>query len=92
MKLPSAPPKQSRFLRSQQDLKAKFEQQSAEGGGGGECDGGFCCFHHKTFITFIYLRYPVGACDHMTCSSDLPYLTLGVMVIQAVLNPQVDLF
>uniref|UniRef100_A0A3P8X5N1 Cytoskeleton associated protein 5 n=1 Tax=Cynoglossus semilaevis TaxID=244447 RepID=A0A3P8X5N1_CYNSE len=38
VKLPSAPPKQSRFLRSQQDLKAKFEQQSAEGGGGGECD------------------------------------------------------
>lgn len=47
MKLPSAPPKQSRFLRSQQDLKAKFEQQSAEGGGGGECDGGFCCCRPK---------------------------------------------
>lgn len=31
VKLPSAPPKQSRFLRSQQDLKAKFEQQQAQG-------------------------------------------------------------
>ncbi|XP_024136733.1 cytoskeleton-associated protein 5 isoform X2 [Oryzias melastigma] len=32
VKLPSAPPKQSRFLRSQQDLKAKFEQQQVQGG------------------------------------------------------------
>ncbi|KAM6926731.1 cytoskeleton-associated protein 5 isoform 1-T1 [Lycodopsis pacificus] len=32
VKLPSAPPKQTRFLRSQQDLKAKFEQQQAQGG------------------------------------------------------------
>lgn len=32
VKLPSAPPKQSRFLRSQQDLRAKFEQQQAQGG------------------------------------------------------------
>ncbi|XP_053175118.1 cytoskeleton-associated protein 5 isoform X3 [Scomber japonicus] len=31
VKLPTAPPKQSRFLRSQQDLKAKFEQQQAQG-------------------------------------------------------------
>lgn len=31
VKLPSAPPKQTRFLRSQQDLKAKFEQQQAQG-------------------------------------------------------------
>ncbi|XP_058500343.1 cytoskeleton-associated protein 5 isoform X2 [Solea solea] len=36
-KLPSSPPKQTRFLRSQQDLKAKFEQQSAQGGA--ESDG-----------------------------------------------------
>ncbi|XP_040894038.1 cytoskeleton-associated protein 5 isoform X2 [Toxotes jaculatrix] len=32
VKLPSSPPKQSRFLRSQQDLKAKFEHQQAQGG------------------------------------------------------------
>ncbi|KAJ8413053.1 hypothetical protein AAFF_G00106350 [Aldrovandia affinis] len=32
VKLPSAAPKQSRFLRSQQDLKAKFEQQQAVDG------------------------------------------------------------
>ncbi|XP_072242822.1 cytoskeleton-associated protein 5 isoform X2 [Leuresthes tenuis] len=32
VKLPSSPPKQSRFLRSQQELKAKFEQQQAQGG------------------------------------------------------------
>ncbi|KAM9854380.1 cytoskeleton-associated protein 5 [Aulostomus maculatus] len=32
VKLPPSPPKQSRFLRSQQDLKAKFEQQQAQGG------------------------------------------------------------
>uniref|UniRef100_A0A671X7N4 Cytoskeleton associated protein 5 n=1 Tax=Sparus aurata TaxID=8175 RepID=A0A671X7N4_SPAAU len=32
VKLPSSPPKQTRFLRSQQDLKAKFEQQQAIGG------------------------------------------------------------
>ncbi|XP_077372476.1 cytoskeleton-associated protein 5 isoform X3 [Festucalex cinctus] len=31
VKLPSSPPKQSRFLRSQQDLKAKFQQQQAQG-------------------------------------------------------------
>ncbi|XP_074487606.1 cytoskeleton-associated protein 5 isoform X2 [Sebastes fasciatus] len=30
-KLPSSPPKQTRFLRSQQDLKAKFEQHQAQG-------------------------------------------------------------
>ncbi|XP_028287106.1 cytoskeleton-associated protein 5 isoform X2 [Parambassis ranga] len=32
VKLPSSPAKQTRFLRSQQDLKAKFEQQQAQGG------------------------------------------------------------
>ncbi|XP_060892346.1 cytoskeleton-associated protein 5 isoform X2 [Labrus mixtus] len=32
VKLPTAPPKQTRFLRSQQDLKAKFEQHQAQGG------------------------------------------------------------
>ncbi|KAM6937380.1 cytoskeleton-associated protein 5 [Xenentodon cancila] len=32
VKLPQGPPKQTRFLRSQQDLKAKFEQQQAQGG------------------------------------------------------------
>ncbi|KAL1247383.1 hypothetical protein QQF64_022759 [Cirrhinus molitorella] len=37
VKLPTAAPKQSRFLRSQQDLKAKFEQQQAAGGD--EADG-----------------------------------------------------
>lgn len=31
VKLPTSPPKQSRFLRSQQDLRAKFEQQQAQG-------------------------------------------------------------
>lgn len=31
VKLPSGPPKQTRFLRSQQELKAKFEQQQADG-------------------------------------------------------------
>nr|XP_040018172.1 cytoskeleton-associated protein 5-A isoform X2 [Gasterosteus aculeatus aculeatus] len=31
VKLPSSPPKQTRFLRSQQDLKAKFEQHQAHG-------------------------------------------------------------
>ncbi|XP_045892888.1 cytoskeleton-associated protein 5 isoform X2 [Micropterus dolomieu] len=36
VKLPSAPSKQTRFLRSQQDLKAKFEQQHALGGE--QCD------------------------------------------------------
>lgn len=33
----AAAPKQTRFLRSQQELKAKFEQQQAVGGDG---DGG----------------------------------------------------
>uniref|UniRef100_A0A8C7MGI3 Cytoskeleton associated protein 5 n=1 Tax=Oncorhynchus kisutch TaxID=8019 RepID=A0A8C7MGI3_ONCKI len=37
VKLPTAAPKQSRFLRSQQALKAKFEQQQAAGGD--EADG-----------------------------------------------------
>uniref|UniRef100_H3CGY6 Cytoskeleton associated protein 5 n=1 Tax=Tetraodon nigroviridis TaxID=99883 RepID=H3CGY6_TETNG len=32
VKLPQTPPKQSRFLRSQQELKARFEQQQAQGG------------------------------------------------------------
>uniref|UniRef100_A0AAQ4PAT7 Cytoskeleton associated protein 5 n=1 Tax=Gasterosteus aculeatus aculeatus TaxID=481459 RepID=A0AAQ4PAT7_GASAC len=31
VKLPSSPPKQTRFLHSQQDLKAKFEQHQAHG-------------------------------------------------------------
>ncbi|XP_034021568.1 cytoskeleton-associated protein 5-A-like, partial [Thalassophryne amazonica] len=35
VKLPPSPPKQTRFLRSQQDLKAKFEQQ-AQGGDNSE--------------------------------------------------------
>lgn len=40
-KLPASTPKQSRFLRSQQDLKAKHEQQQQlkESGGGDEADG-----------------------------------------------------
>uniref|UniRef100_A0A672RB14 Cytoskeleton-associated protein 5-like n=1 Tax=Sinocyclocheilus grahami TaxID=75366 RepID=A0A672RB14_SINGR len=37
VKLPTAAPKQTRFLRSQQDLKTKFEQQQADGGD--EADG-----------------------------------------------------
>ncbi|ETE68319.1 Cytoskeleton-associated protein 5, partial [Ophiophagus hannah] len=37
VKLPSSTPKQSRFLRSQQEMKAKFEQQQAAGG---DADGG----------------------------------------------------
>lgn len=37
VKLPTSAPKQSRFLRSQQDLKAKFEQQQASRGD--EVDG-----------------------------------------------------
>uniref|UniRef100_A0A8D0L3G1 Cytoskeleton associated protein 5 n=1 Tax=Sphenodon punctatus TaxID=8508 RepID=A0A8D0L3G1_SPHPU len=37
VKLPSAAPKQTRFLHSQQELKAKFEQQQAAGG---DADGG----------------------------------------------------
>lgn len=41
VKLPSSPPKQTRFLRSQQDLKAKFEQQRAQGGE--HSDGMFNC-------------------------------------------------
>ncbi|XP_053545283.1 cytoskeleton-associated protein 5-A [Bombina bombina] len=35
VKLPQSAPKQTRFLRSQQDLKAKFEQQQACGGDAG---------------------------------------------------------
>lgn len=41
VKLPSSPPKQSRFLRSQQDMKAKFEQQQAQGAD--QSDGRFDC-------------------------------------------------
>ncbi|XP_075044282.1 cytoskeleton-associated protein 5 isoform X2 [Mixophyes fleayi] len=36
VKLPVSAPKQTRFLRSQQDLKAKFEQQQASGDAGAE--------------------------------------------------------
>uniref|UniRef100_A0A8C5MTL3 Cytoskeleton associated protein 5 n=1 Tax=Leptobrachium leishanense TaxID=445787 RepID=A0A8C5MTL3_9ANUR len=36
VKLPQSAPKQTHFLRSQQDLKAKFEQQAAAGDDGGE--------------------------------------------------------
>lgn len=32
VRLPQTPPKQSRFLRSQQELKARFEQQQAQRG------------------------------------------------------------
>lgn len=40
-KLPASAPKQSRFLRSQQDLKAKHEQQQRlkQAGGDDEADG-----------------------------------------------------
>ncbi|XP_051545492.1 cytoskeleton-associated protein 5-like isoform X2 [Myxocyprinus asiaticus] len=38
VKLPTAAPKQTRFLRSQQDLKTKFEQQQAAGGDNADCD------------------------------------------------------
>lgn len=37
VKVSSVAPKQTRFLRSQQELKAKFEQQQAVGG---DADGG----------------------------------------------------
>uniref|UniRef100_A0A8C5I6V6 TOG domain-containing protein n=1 Tax=Gouania willdenowi TaxID=441366 RepID=A0A8C5I6V6_GOUWI len=40
VKLPSSPPKQTRFLRSQQDLKAKFEQHQAQGGDQSDDDEG----------------------------------------------------
>uniref|UniRef100_A0A669BK46 Cytoskeleton associated protein 5 n=1 Tax=Oreochromis niloticus TaxID=8128 RepID=A0A669BK46_ORENI len=40
VKLPSSPPKQTRFLRSQQDLKAKFEEQQAQGGEQSDGDDG----------------------------------------------------
>ncbi|XP_056382427.1 LOW QUALITY PROTEIN: cytoskeleton-associated protein 5 [Hyla sarda] len=36
VKIPQSAPKQTRFLRSQQDLKAKFEQQQASGDAEGE--------------------------------------------------------
>ncbi|XP_051975834.1 cytoskeleton-associated protein 5-like isoform X2 [Xyrauchen texanus] len=38
VKLPTSAPKQTRFLRSQQDLKTKFEQQQAAGGDKADCD------------------------------------------------------
>lgn len=49
VKLPSSPPKQTRFLRSQQDLKAKFEQQQAQGE---QSDGRFnyFCAHFVSFL------------------------------------------
>ncbi|XP_012775939.2 cytoskeleton-associated protein 5 isoform X1 [Maylandia zebra] len=40
VKLPSSPPKQTRFLRSQQDLKAKFQEQQAQGGEQSDGDDG----------------------------------------------------
>lgn len=50
VKLPSGPPKQTRFLRSQQDLKAKFEQQQADGRA--QYDGIFTLY--PIVSTFIY--------------------------------------
>ncbi|CAB1318242.1 unnamed protein product [Coregonus sp. 'balchen'] len=38
VKVPSSAPRQSRFLRSQQDLRAKFEEQQAEAGSDGDCE------------------------------------------------------
>lgn len=52
MKLPSSLPKQTRFLRSQQDLKAKFEQQQAQGE---QSDGRFNYIAAKTFIQKMLL-------------------------------------
>lgn len=40
VKLPTGAAKQTRFLRSQQDLKAKFEEQQSTGGDGGEDNDG----------------------------------------------------
>ncbi|KAK6291203.1 hypothetical protein J4Q44_G00384010 [Coregonus suidteri] len=42
VKVPSSAPRQSRFLRSQQDLRAKFEEQQAEAGSDGDCEDGDC--------------------------------------------------
>ncbi|KAM9545570.1 cytoskeleton-associated protein 5-like isoform 1-T2 [Salvelinus alpinus] len=38
VKVPSSAPRQSRFLRSQQDLRAKFEEQQAVAGSDGDCE------------------------------------------------------
>ena len=53
-KLPSEKPQQSRFMRSQQDLKAKMEEKAAAASAGADgADGGddavgrrFCSFFH----------------------------------------------
>uniref|UniRef100_A0A8C8GYV5 TOG domain-containing protein n=1 Tax=Oncorhynchus tshawytscha TaxID=74940 RepID=A0A8C8GYV5_ONCTS len=38
VKVPSSAPRQSRFLRSQQDLRTKFEEQQAVAGSDGDCE------------------------------------------------------
>lgn len=62
VKLPSTPPKQSRFLRSQQDLKAKFEQQQVQGGE--HSDGG------SLGICLLLLSVVVVAPSHFISPAD----------------------
>jgi cytoskeleton-associated protein 5 len=38
VKVPSSAPRQSRFLRSQQDLRTKFDEQQAVAGSDGDCE------------------------------------------------------
>lgn len=49
-KLPNQKAQQNRFLRSQQDLKAKMEEQAAAGGGDGNAEDGN--YKHKGPIGF----------------------------------------
>ena len=50
-KLPSSKPTQTRFLRSQQDLKAKHEAK--ESGGGGEAEGRDSEIPHDNIVHFV---------------------------------------
>lgn len=60
MKLPSSPPKQTRFLRSQRDLKAKFEQQQAQGGDQSDSNADYnkplCWFGFSAINFFVIVR------------------------------------
>lgn len=66
VKLPASVPKQSRFLRSQQDLKAKFEQQQAAGGD--ETDGTTLSLNlaAKIIMMIFYFSFIRGGSDKYT--------------------------
>lgn len=71
VKVSSAAPKQTRFLRSQQELKAKFEQQQAAGGDGDE--GKLSLYSIGKLIVGMLLRNAFN-CEGSSIQTDIEHV------------------